>query len=137
MKKKSPSVVQVSGSRKKAIARATVKPGNGLVRINSLELNGYGNLLSRMKIKEPLMVAGKSAKEYDFNIKVAGGGWMSQAEAVRLTIAKGLVAITKSDDLRKRFIAYDRNLLVADSRQTEPHKPCRSSARAAKQTSKR
>jgi len=137
MKKKPLKLVHVSGTRKKAIARATIKPGTGVVRINSLELSHYGKLLSRMKISEPLAVAGDKAKEYDYNVKVMGGGWMSQAEAVRLSIARGLVEITGSEDLRKRFIAYDRNLLVADSRQTEPHKPCRSSARRGKQTSKR
>jgi small subunit ribosomal protein S9 len=136
-KKKLPSMVHVSGTRKKAIARATIKKGTGVIRINSRELSNYGTELIRMKINEPLVLAGDLSKNYDFNIKVMGGGCMGQAEAARLTIAKGLVKITGNEDLRKKFITYDRNLLVADSRQTEPHKPCRSSARRGKQTSKR
>ncbi len=129
--------VHVSGLRKKAIARATIKKGKGKVRINSILLENYGNELARMKIMEPLQLAGDVAKNYDFFIKVKGGGWMSQAEASRITIAKGLVEMTGDEDLRKKFLAYDRHLLVADSRQTEPQKPCRSSARRGKQTSKR
>jgi small subunit ribosomal protein S9 len=136
-KKKKLDIVHVSGTRKKAIARTTVKKGNGIVRINSQDLNSYGTELIRMKINEPLILAGEKASNYNFNVKVKGGGSMGQAEAVRLTIAKGLVKITGDEDLRKKFLAYDRHLLVADSRQTEPHKPCRSSARRSKQTSKR
>lgn len=137
MSKKMPTTVTVSGFRKKAIARAVVKPGKGVIRINSQELGSYGSTLTRMKISEPLIIAGDVAKNYNFDIKVMGGGVNSQAEAARLTIAKGLVKITGNEDLRKKYVAYDRNLLVADSRQTEPQKPCRSSARRGKQTSKR
>ncbi|MBD3312589.1 30S ribosomal protein S9 [archaeon] len=123
--------------RKKAIARANIKPGSGVVRINSQLLSIYGSEMARMRIKEPLVLAGDAAGDYDFSIKVMGGGASSQAEAVRLSIAKGLVKITGDEDLRKKYLAYDRHLLVADSRQTEPQKPCRSSARRGKQTSKR
>ena len=135
--KKLPKLVHVSGFRKKAIARATIKDGAGVVRINSKDLKTYGTELIRMRIMEPLILAGGVANDYNYNIKVMGSGAMSQGEAARLTIAKGLVQLTGDDDLRKKYLAYDRHLLVADSRQTEPHKPCRSSARRSKQTSKR
>lgn len=137
MTKKKPNYVHVSGTRKKAVSRATIKPGSGVVRINSQLLNVYATELTRMKIKEPLVLAGDLSDNYDYSVKVEGGGTTSQAEAVRLSIARGLVKITGDEDLRKKFLAYDRHLLVADSRQTEPQKPCRSSARRGKQTSKR
>lgn len=135
--RKKKGFVHVSGTRKKAIARATIKPGSGVIRVNSRLLSVYGTDLIRMKINEPLILSGDLYKNYDFNIKVMGGGQVSQAEAVRLTIAKGLVELTGDEELRKKFLAYDRHLLIADSRQTEPQKPCRSSARKSKQTSKR
>jgi len=135
--KKLPKIVHVSGTRKKAIARTTIKGGSGIVRVNSRDLKTYGTELIRMRIMEPLILAGDVANNYNYSIKVMGGGVMSQGEAARLTIAKGLVQVTGDEDLRKKFLAYDRHLLVADSRQTEPHKPCRSSARRGKQTSKR
>ena len=137
MKKKDLTNIQVSGTKKKAIARATITRGTGTVRINSRLISTYGTELTRMRLMEPLILAGESAKNYDINIKVIGGGAVSQAEAARLSIAKGLVKMTGDGDLKKRYIAYDKHLLVADSRQTEPQKPCRSSARRAKQTSKR
>jgi small subunit ribosomal protein S9 len=135
--KKELTIVHVSGTRKKAKARATVSKGSGVVRINSMLLGAYSNELARMKISEPLILAGDLGKQYNYDVSVEGGGWMGQAEAARLTIAKGLVQISGNEDLRKKFLVYDRNLLVADSRQTEPQKPKRSSARRGRQTSKR
>ena len=63
---------------------------------------------------------------------------MGQANAARQAIAKGLAQIM-GDDVKKKFLEYDRNLLVYDSRRTEPHKPPHSSwgARRYKQRSKR
>ena len=46
-------IINTSGKRKTAIARATLKPGNGRVRINSVPLEIYGTNLMRMKIAEP------------------------------------------------------------------------------------
>jgi small subunit ribosomal protein S9 len=129
--------VHVSGKRKRAIARATLKEGKGVIKINSQPINVYGNEFIRMRLKEPLMLAGDYSKKISINVNVHGGGFQSQAEAVRLTIARGMVEFFNDDNLRKKFLAYDRHLLIADDRQTEPHKPCRSSARRGKQTSKR
>ncbi len=49
-------VVHVSGKRRKAIARVTVKPGKGVIRINSMLLEQYNPELSRMRIMEPLYI---------------------------------------------------------------------------------
>ena len=131
-------VVIASGKRKTSIARATLKKGKGRVRVNSILLENYAPKLARMKIQEPLLLAGQDiVKEIDIKVNVKGGGWMSQAEAVRNAIAKGLVDYTKSKDLKKKFLDYDRHLLIADVRRTEPQKPYRSAARAMRQTSKR
>lgn len=137
VKEVKPKVIHVSGKRKRAIARTVVKEGKGLIKINSIPLNVYGNEFIRMRLNEPLMIAGDYVKQVDINARVKGGGFQSQVEAVRLTIAKGLVEFFKNAELKKKFLAYDRHLLIADDRQTEPQKPCRSSARRGKQTSKR
>lgn len=125
------------GKRKTSIARAVIRPGKGIVRINKLLLDVWGTKFAREKVKEPLYLAGDLAKKVDIEVNVKGGGFMSQAEAVRNAIAKALVEFSRSKTLRKTFLEYDRHLLVADVRRTEPHKPCRSSARRGKQTSKR
>jgi small subunit ribosomal protein S9 len=130
-------VVHVSGKRKKAVARATVKEGKGVTRVNGKLLDNVTPKVAMMKIMEPLMIAGDSAKKVDINIIVMGGGWASQADACRLAVAKGLVNYTGSKPLRKDFLEYDRHLLVADVRRNEPHKPNDSKPRAKRQKSYR
>ncbi len=129
--------INVSGKRKMAIARATVKDGKGIVRINSMLLEAFGTKLVRLMIKEPLLLAGNYSKKYDINVIVKGGGWHSQAEAIRLVVAKGLVESTGSKKLKQTFLDYDRHLLVSDVRRTEPCKPNVSKARKKRQKSYR
>jgi small subunit ribosomal protein S9 len=126
-----------SGKRKTSVARAIIAKGSGIIRINHLNLNVYSNEIARLKIMEPLMLSDDLAKGIDIKVNVKGGGWQSQAEAARLAIAKAMVDYFKKDSLKNKFLEYDRNLLVADIRRTEPQKSCRSSARAGKQMSKR
>lgn len=129
----------VTGKRKKAVARAKVEAGTGKITINSMPFNLWGNEVLRLWIKEPLIMADKLSKDVDISINVRGGGISGQAEAVRVSIARGLVSFSKDKKLRKKFLEYDRNLLVFDPRRTEPHKPSRSrkGARRHKQRSKR
>jgi len=75
-------IVNSSGKRKTAIARATLKPGNGRIRINSVPLEIYGTEVIRMKIAEPLLLVPDALDGVDVAIEVSGGGKMGQAEAV-------------------------------------------------------
>jgi small subunit ribosomal protein S9 len=136
-KRKKPKLVHVIGRRKRAVARATARPGKGLVYINMKALGVLEPEVARLMIAEPLILAGEAAKNLDININVSGGGIFGQAEAARQAIAKALVAFDPG--LRETFLLYDRNLLVADARRTEPHKPSRSKKgpRRHKQRSKR
>ena len=138
-KVKKKETVFTTGKRKTAVARAKVVKGSGNVKINSMPLTFWGNEPLRLWIKEPLLLAGALAKTVDIDVNVKGGGISSQAEAIRIAIAKGLVDFSKDKKLRERFMAYDRQLLVYDPRRTEPHKPSRSrkGARRHKQRSKR
>jgi len=131
-------IVHVSGKRKSSIARVTLKEGNGTVRINNQLLAHFSNKLARERINEPLKIAGmETVQGLNVDIDVLGGGWQSQTEAVRLAIAKGLVAYTKSDKLKKDYLTYDRHLLIADTRRKETRKPNDSKARAKRQKSYR
>jgi small subunit ribosomal protein S9 len=136
MAKKVKNVLE-SGKRKTSIARATVKPGKGSVRINSMNLDTWQPELARLRMKEPIILAGDIAKTMDISVNVQGGGVMSQAEASRVAIAKGIITFSKNKDLKTKFLEYDRHLLVSDTRRTEPQKPYRSSARSKRQKSKR
>ena len=75
------------------------------------------------------------AKEVDISIRVAGSGPMSQAVAARTSVAKALVAYGKDEKLRKKYLAYDRLLLVDDARRKEPKKPLGRGARKKRQLS--
>jgi len=61
----------------------------------------------------------------------------ARIEASRLSIARAILKFTKEDKLKQAFVAYDRNLLVADTRRKEAYKPDDSKARAHRQTSYR
>ncbi len=132
----SAKIIHSSGKRKSAIARVTLKPGNGKVRVNRLLLENYGTSLSRMKIQEPLIIAGDISKSINIDVTIAGGGSTTQADAARLAIGRALAKLDKK--LEKALLDYDRNLLVADVRRKETHKPNRhGKARAKRQKSYR
>lgn len=129
--------VHTSGKRKRAIARATIREGNGIVRINGQSLDAFNFPLSKMKIQEPLLLAGDLANKVDISVNWKGGGVSSGADAIRLAIAKALVEFSKDKKLEKEFLNYDRHLLIADIRRKEPCKPNDSKARAKRQKSYR
>jgi len=128
--------IHTSGKRKRAVARATLRKGKGIVRINSLLIDFYNPKIAMMKVKEPLILAGDLVKGMNIDVNVFGGGVMSQAEAARLAVGRALVLYDKK--LEKVFQDYDRHLLVADIRRKESSKPNRhGKARAKRQKSYR
>jgi small subunit ribosomal protein S9 len=129
--------VHTSGKRKESIARATLHEGKGVIRVNSQLITCYEPKMHRMRILEPLLLAGEVSKKVDITVTVTGGGVSSQADAVRLAIARALVEYTKDAKLESQFLDYDRHLLVADVRRKEVNKPNRSKARAKRQKSYR
>jgi len=130
--------IVVSGKRKSSVARATIKEGNGIITINKIDYK-FLPLFRRLMIEEPLKIAKDILKDidYDIDIKIRGGGIESGIEAARLAIARALLEASKSSELKKAFIAYDRNILVADTRRKEAYKPGDSKARAKRQKSYR
>ncbi|MBI4095537.1 MAG: 30S ribosomal protein S9 [DPANN group archaeon] len=135
--KKQSGIVHASGKRKRAVARATVRPGKGIVRINHKLIGMVEPGLARLRLQEPLIIAGELASQVDIDVNVFGGGWSGQVEAARLAIGKALAQYA-GEDLKKTFLDYDRHLLVADTRYKEPRKFGRHSrARAKRQKSYR
>ncbi len=130
-------IVLTSARRKTARARALIKDGRGRVLINGVPLEILEPELVRMKIEEPVMLAGDIARQVDIIVETRGGGIMGQASAARTAIARGLVEWSGSNELKALYMEYDRHLLVEDPRQTEPKKPRGRSARAKRQKSYR
>ena len=143
--------VQVFGRKKTATAVAHVKEGRGMVRVNGCPLDLVQPEILRTKVHEPFMAIklGENPLPFDFNnldirVRVKGGGYSAQIYAIRQAIAKGIVAYyqkfvdeSSKQKIKDKFLAYDRSLLVADSRRTEPKKFGGPSARARYQKSYR
>lgn len=122
-------IVHVSGKRKTAVARVTIKEGNGMIRINTIPLEIYGDEMYRKRIEEILMIASDhiDLNKLNISINVKGGGFSGQIDAIRNALAKGLVEYSENDKLLEAFLNYDRVVIAGDHRLTEPHKPSQSS----------
>lgn len=130
-------IMIISGKRKTAVAKAVLRSGAGKITFNNYPLNLVNPETARMKLMEPLIVAGEKAKNIDIKIKAQGGGVISQAEAARLAIARGLIRWTKSAQLKRALRNQDRAMLAGDPRRAESKKFGGPSARTRKQKSYR
>lgn len=126
-----------TGKRKTAVARVSLKKGSGKIIINNQDLQDFvsNNSLLKLKVEEPLILS-ESLSKFDVKANVFGGGQSSQVDAIRQAIARSLVEFN-GDSLKKKFLAYDRSLLVTDTRFKETNKPNNSKARAKRQKSYR
>ncbi|MGC8924224.1 MAG: 30S ribosomal protein S9 [Candidatus Micrarchaeia archaeon] len=130
--------VVVRSKRKEAVSRAYIRKGNGIVRINGMNIAAINNQYVKSLIMEPLSLADdKLVKSVDIDINVYGGGVMGQAQAARSAIARALVAYTNDMGLREKFYKTDKFLVVEDSRRVEPKKYKGPKARARFQKSYR
>lgn len=130
--------VITSGKRKTAIARAVLVEGSGKISVNKKDYKSL-QIFNRLKIEEPIRIAENILGKINFDVSVSvkGGGEKSQIEAARLALAKAITEFSKSEELTKAFLNYDRNLLIADIRRKEVYKPGDSKARKKRQSSKR
>lgn len=122
-----------TGRRKNSVARVRVEPGDGKIIINNMDSLNYLKRKTLQKIiEEPLTVLEALGK---FNIvaNVHGGGLSGQAGAVRLGIARGLVAY----DPEFRSALKKAGFLTRDSREVERKKYGLAGARRKFQFSKR
>ena len=129
------SYVEGIGRRKRAIARVRLVPDSkGVFAINDTgTLDKYfPNEELRKTCREALEAVG-AAKRFSVSARVAGGGIRAQAEAIRLGIARALVAheATLRGDLKKA------GFLKRDPRTKERKKFGLKKARRAPQWSKR
>lgn len=140
IRQKKPKTIFTTGKRKLAVARAKVAPGKGKITINSVPLEIWGNEPMRLWIKEPIVLAGDAVNQVDISVKTRSGGISGQAEAARMSIARGLWKFSHDKKLKERYMQYDKNLLVYDPRRNEPHHAGGASKRGSrrhKQRSKR
>jgi len=122
-----------TGRRKTSTARVFLRPGKGDITVNHREFNAYFPTDAlRTQVKRPLQLT-ESGERFDILATVAGGGINGQAGAVRLGIARALVA--SNAELRKAL--KKDGLLTSDSRVKERKKYGLAGARKRFQFSKR
>ena len=121
------------GRRKNAVARVKLSPGSGKVTVNERPLENYFPLeIQRTEVLKPFQVTDTLGR-YDAKISVSGGGVAGQAGAVRMGIARSLVAT--DEDLRSAL--RNAGLLTRDPRMVERKKYGQKKARKRFQFSKR
>lgn len=120
MAKEKAKIIVARGKRKRAIARATIREGKGIIRVNNESVTALTSPFLKQTILEPLNFV--DASKVDVDVSVSGGGPAGQAQAARTAIAKALVAYTGDDALKQKMLDYDRTLLVEDVRRVEPKK---------------
>ncbi len=125
------------GRRKTSLAKAKIREGKGRVIVNNLAIEVFGPELARLKISEPLQLVPDLAKSVDIDVEINGGGFMSQADAARTAIARGLAEWSKDPKIRETFKRYDWTLIKSDVRFKETKKPGGPGARAKFQKSYR
>ncbi len=123
----------VVGRRKAAVARIFIKEGNGTITINKRDITDYfPSSILQFVVKQPLATL-SVAEKYDILVNLSGGGYKGQAEALRLAIARALVAINPED---KPTLKHE-GFMTRDPRVVERKKPGRPKARKRFQFSKR
>jgi len=110
------------GKRKTAIAQVLVRRGSGRVTINGIPVEILQPEVARMRIIQTLLLAEDAAKQYDFEVRVRGGGYMGQAEAASIALARALSTLSRKRSIRDLFEEFDRALIAGDPRRTEPKK---------------
>ncbi len=122
-----------TGRRKKSVARVFLRPGTGSITVNRRTFDTYfPNASLRTQTMRPLELTETGAK-FDIFATAAGGGVAGQADALRLGIARALVAFDA--DLRPTL--KKAGLLMRDARIKERKKYGLAGARKRFQFSKR
>jgi small subunit ribosomal protein S9 len=122
-----------TGRRKTSTARVHMRPGSGVITVNSRTFDEYfPNEVLKMIIKQPLSLTETNDK-FDIVVTVDGGGPSGQAGAIRHGISRALQLYNM--ELRKRL--KKAGLLTRDPRMKERKKYGQKGARARFQFSKR
>ncbi len=132
------ALIRTAGKRKTSVAKIIVTEGSGKVHYNHGIIENM-RMFHKLSLLEPIRMYESTIGKmnYDLYLKVTGGGKEGQVQAARLAIAKALVALSKSTELKEAYLKYDRHMLVADVRRKEQRKPGDSKARSKRQKSYR
>jgi small subunit ribosomal protein S9 len=126
-------LVQSTGRRKTSVARVRLYDGNGEFSLNGRTLTDYfPDPELRRRVLEAFKVTDLENR-YDVAATLEGGGTTGQSDALRLGIARGLIAI----DPELRPVLKKEGMLRRDDRMVERKKYGLRKARRAPQFTKR
>ncbi|MFW6026339.1 MAG: 30S ribosomal protein S9 [Candidatus Woesearchaeota archaeon] len=121
------------GRRKKSVARAFLTSGKGKIIVNDKKLDDYFETDNQKNlVLSPLNLI-KMKSKFDITLTVKGGGKSSQADAIKLAIARALIEF----DPNLRADLKPEEMLKVDSRKKERKKYGHKKARKSPQFSKR
>jgi len=122
-----------TGRRKNAVASVRIEPGTGAMQVNGKDMEEYFTREDhQLAVREPLRVTHNQGR-YDVVVRARGGGITGQAGAVRLGLARALLACDSS----LRADLKSNGLLTRDARVVERKKYGKRGARRSPQFSKR
>jgi small subunit ribosomal protein S9 len=122
-----------TGRRKRAVAKVTLRPGNGRIFVNGRTMENYfPRLALQAHIKEPLVLT-QTLQKFDCTARIAGGGLAGQAGALRHGLARALC----EQDQGLRPPLRKSGLLTRDPRKRERKKYGQKGARKRFQWTKR
>jgi small subunit ribosomal protein S9 len=121
------------GRRKTSVAQVWLTNGATEYTVNSKPMADYFPTTDMRAAAQQALVLTNQLDQYGVKALVHGGGKRSQADAVKLAIARALLGI----DAKWRKQLKDAGLLTRDSRMKERKKPGLKRARRAPQFSKR
>ena len=122
-----------TGRRKESVARVVLQPGSGQHTINGRTPMDYLRRESLVSAAYKALVVVNAVDRWNVIARVQGGGLTGQAGAVRMAVARALVA----DDEALRGLLGREGLLTRDSRMKERKKYGQPGARKRFQFSKR
>jgi small subunit ribosomal protein S9 len=126
-------LVQATGRRKSSVARVRLYDGTGEYSLNGRTLADYfPDPELRRRAHEAFKITELEGR-YDVHATLEGGGTTGQSDALRLGIARGLIAI----DPELRPALKKEGMLTRDSRRVERKKYGLRKARRAPQFTKR
>ena len=130
-----------TGRRKRSIAQVRMVGGTGKITVNGQDVNDYMPYATLvMDLKQPLTVT-DNENRFDIEVTVKGGGFSGQTGAIRLGIARALMAFDantdQSSDTAYRKILKVNGFVTRDPRVKERKKYGLKKARRAPQFSKR
>ncbi len=127
------SMTHAVGRRKEAVCRVYIRPGSGKWDVNGRTLGDYFPRAALVSAIQQPFTATDTLGRFDVRANVVGGGQTGQAGALRLAVARPLVARDEAQPPKQR----DHRHQTRDARAVERKKPGRPKARKRFQFSKR